>query len=120
LGTQLFTKFSEEGNVSGLGWVDAETIRFNLDNLKIPHIGWNNISQQKDSPLLLNVPEDQQFYFVHSFYLNCKKKEDILITTNYGIEFVSAIQKENIFGVQFHPEKSHSSGLQILKNFAQI
>ena len=121
LGMELFTKFSEEGNVRGLGWFNANTIKFNLDNkLRIPHMGWNNLKIKKKHKIFSNIREGNNFYFVHSYYVNCKNKEDILATTIYGKEFVSAIQKDNIFGVQFHPEKSHSSGLTIIKNFINL
>lgn len=120
LGMQLFTKFSEEGNVEGLGWIDARTIKFNLgDKFRVPHMGWNNIKIEKDNKIFSNLDEEDYFYFVHSFHVNCKNKEDILSTTEYGKRFASAIQRNNIIGVQFHPEKSHDAGLKILKNFAE-
>jgi imidazole glycerol-phosphate synthase subunit HisH len=124
LGLQLFTNSSEEGNVNGLGFIEAKSIRFNFEdknnNLKIPHMGWNTVKINKSNSLLNSVNDDEYFYFVHSYHVLCENKEDILTTTFYGYEFTSAIQKENIFGTQFHPEKSHSSGLKILQNFSQI
>jgi len=120
LGMQLFTKFSEEGDAGGLGWIDARTIKFNLgDKFRVPHMGWNNIKIEKDNKIFSNLNKEDYFYFVHSFHVNCKNKEDILSITEYGKKFISAIQKENIIGVQFHPEKSHDAGLEILKNFAE-
>jgi glutamine amidotransferase len=120
LGMQLLTNFSEEGNVKGLRWFNAKTIKFNLEkNFKIPHMGWNNIKITKKNPLLEGIDKEELFYFVHSFHVNCKEKKDILSTTKYGEEFVSSINKKNIFGVQFHPEKSHHSGLKILRNFLE-
>ncbi|MBS3157311.1 imidazole glycerol phosphate synthase subunit HisH [Candidatus Woesearchaeota archaeon] len=120
LGMQLFTKFSEEGDAGGLGWIDAKTIKFNLgDKFRVPHMGWNNIKIEKDNKIFSNLNKEDYFYFVHSFHVNCKNKEDILSITEYGKKFISAIQKENIIGVQFHPEKSHDAGLEILKNFAE-
>lgn len=121
LGMQLFTNHSEEGDVDGLGWIDAETIKFNFqkskNKVKIPHMGWNNINISKKHSVFDNIEENVSFYFVHSYYVKCENKDDILCTTNYGIQFVSGFQKENIIGLQFHPEKSHKSGLGILSNF---
>ncbi len=124
LGMQLFTKHSEEGNVKGLGWIDGETKKFNTNSfpnkLKIPHMGWNTISNNKLNPLLKDIPEHSPFYFVHSYHIACHNKNNIIATTNYGFHFVSAIHYNNIYGTQFHPEKSHMQGLKILKNFAEL
>lgn len=120
LGTQLFTKHSEEGNVSGLSWIDAETIKLSPGSNKVPHMGWNSIKIKKQNALFSNISPKEQFYFVHSYHVLPKDKEIISATTNYGTEFVSSIHKDNIFGVQFHPEKSHSAGLQVLKNFVDF
>jgi len=121
LGMQLFCKSSEEGNVKGLGWLDAETVQFKMNDIryKIPHIGWNSINPHKNSLLLKKFDSDHLFYFVHSYYVHCNNSNDILATTEYSIEFVSAVQKDNILGVQFHPEKSHEWGEQLLKNFLE-
>lgn len=123
LGMQLFTNRSEEGNSKGLGWIDAQTVKFNMqgDNskLKIPHMGWNRITIKKQSVLLNDMYEDARFYFVHSYYVQCNQQEDILTTTEYGFEFHSGLEKGNIAGVQFHPEKSHKFGLRFLKNFVE-
>lgn len=120
LGMQLLTKHSEEGDAKGLGWFDAETIKLNFPDpkFKIPHMGWDTLNIKKQNTIFSDVEEDALFYFVHSFHVKCNDPENILSTTTYGLEFVSAIQKENILGMQFHPEKSHKNGLQILKNFA--
>ncbi len=120
LGMQLLTRKSEEGMVDGLGWIDAETERFSLGDhikLRVPHMGWNSLEKKKESILLEDLNPEDLFYFVHSYHVKCQKTEDILTTTNYGITFVSTIEKENIFGTQFHPEKSHKSGIKLLKNF---
>ncbi|MBI1978602.1 MAG: imidazole glycerol phosphate synthase subunit HisH [Candidatus Aenigmarchaeota archaeon] len=124
LGMQLFGKSSEEGKKSGLGLVDANTIRFRFDDtqtkLKIPHMGWNTTKAVKKNPLFLDLEDDARFYFVHSYHVVCNKKEDVIATTNYGSDFVSSLCKENIFGVQFHPEKSHKYGMRLLKNFVEV
>jgi glutamine amidotransferase len=120
LGMQLMTEFSEEGNCEGFGWIKGKTTRFSfLDNkLKIPHMGWNNLLINRADSLYNGITTDNFFYFVHSYYVSCNDENDVLAQTNYGNKFVSSFQKENIFGCQFHPEKSHDAGLQILKNFA--
>lgn len=123
LGFQLFTDKSDEGIKHGLGWIKGNTKRFNISDMpsliRVPHMGWNNIKLMiKDSPLFRDSnSEEQKYYFVHSYYVECKDNENILCRTEYGIEFTSAIQKGNIYGVQFHPEKSHKYGMQLLKNF---
>ena len=117
LGMQLMTDFSEEGNVSGFGWIKGKTVHFKGINMKVPHIGWNNVEVLKDHFMFNNMEQEDEFYFVHSYYVNCNNEADILFKTNYGIKFDSGFRKENIFGVQFHPEKSHLSGLKILRGF---
>ncbi|MFI5134418.1 MAG: imidazole glycerol phosphate synthase subunit HisH [Chitinophagales bacterium] len=123
LGMQLMAKKSEEGKLSGLSWFDGEVVRFNfLDSnpkLKIPHMGWNYIDLKKSSRLFGDDAEAKKFYFVHSYYFKTNNSEDILATTNYGYDFVSAIESGNIAGVQFHPEKSHRFGLRLLTNFIE-
>ncbi|MEJ5266513.1 MAG: imidazole glycerol phosphate synthase subunit HisH [Bacteroidales bacterium] len=122
LGMQIMTKFSEEGNVSGLGWFDAEVIKFKHKNniYKNPHIGWSNLIIKKKSLLFQDLPEQHEFYFVHSYHVITNVKSIISAETEYEYKFVSAIEKENIFGVQFHPEKSHEYGELIFKNFLNI
>ena len=121
LGIQLFTQKSEEGQLSGLGWINAQTKKFqfgeNGDNLKIPHMGWNSISSVKESKLFQGVDPEQRYYFVHSYHLECDDQEGVLAKTRHGYDFISAIEKENIIGVQFHPEKSHKFGMKLLENF---
>lgn len=123
LGMQLLTTYSEEGNVEGLDLIKAKTIHFkNLgipDDLKIPHIGWNNIINCTSDELLSGC-DNEMVYFVHSYAVICSNTADVICETNYGVTFHSGIQKENIYGVQFHPEKSHKAGLKILKNFINI
>jgi glutamine amidotransferase len=124
LGMQLLTKGSEEGVLPGLGWIDAETIRFRFDpqqtNLKIPHMGWNTINICREGTLFRELNGESRFYFVHSYHVVCHQPEDVLATTNYGYECVSALQRGNIMGAQFHPEKSHKFGMKLLKNFAEL
>jgi imidazole glycerol-phosphate synthase subunit HisH len=124
LGMQLLTKGSDEGELPGLGWIDAETLKFNFGenkyNLKIPHMGWNEITVSKDHPLTHTLLEHSRFYFVHSYYVKCQAKEQELLSTHYGFDFTCGIQQDNIMGVQFHPEKSHTFGMQLFKNFVEM
>jgi glutamine amidotransferase len=123
LGMQLMTKFSEEGNINGLGWVDATVNRFQVsDNLKykIPHMGWNQIEIQKESLLMKGLSNQSEFYFVHSYHVKTNDNSIILNLTDYETSFVSAFEKEHIFGVQYHPEKSHDSGKIMLDNFLKV
>jgi glutamine amidotransferase len=123
LGMQLFAKKSEEGKLRGLNWVNAEVKKFKFSrdsNLKIPHMGWNTILLKKQDPLFDNIDERIRFYFVHSYHIVCEKEDDVLSVTNYGYDFVSSVRKENIVGVQFHPEKSHKYGLKLLENFVKF
>lgn len=124
LGMQLFTKRSEEGSQPGLGWIDAETIRFRINKtqtgLKIPHMGWNAIMIQKQSPLFNDFHQESRFYFVHSFHVQCNCKDDILTITHHGYDFTSSILRENLIGVQFHPEKSLKYGMKFLENFVKL
>lgn len=122
LGMQLLTKQSEEGNVEGLGWINAVTKKFQFqdNDLKIPHMGWNFIDIKQKSAFTENLNAESKFYFVHSYYVECADSANVLATTFYGNEFHSIIHNENIFGAQFHPEKSHKFGMQILSNFSKI
>ncbi len=121
LGMQLMTRRSEEGERPGLGWFAADTLRFRNDsmpqNLRIPHMGWNDVVLQKDHPLFQGMPDGPCFYFVHSYYVACDHAEDRLTTTNYGFEFASSLAKGTLYATQFHPEKSHRYGLQLIRNF---
>jgi len=124
LGMQLLTKGSEEGKLPGLGWIDAYTYKFNFganpDKLKVPHMGWNFIYSVKEHALVKNLPENPRYYFVHSYYVKCNNPEDALVTCHYGIDYTCGVQQGNVMGVQFHPEKSHKYGFQLLKNFNEI
>jgi glutamine amidotransferase len=124
LGAQLLAKGSEEGNLAGLGWLDAETVRFSFDptqtHLKIPHMGWNEINICEPHPLFEDMYDEPRFYFVHSYHLACHDERNILAKTNYGYGFASVVGRDNIVGTQFHPEKSHKFGMKLLKNFVEF
>lgn len=122
LGMQLLFDFSEEGKLPGLGWISGKVVRFNLLNhlnLRVPHMGWNNVDS-KDKSLYKGFDKDKKFYFVHSYYVVPKFDEDILAFTTYGIKFVCSVQHKNIYGCQFHPEKSHKYGMKLLQNYAMV
>lgn len=126
VGMQVMAKSSDEGNQAGLGWIEAEVKRFDVSKLKskphLPHMGWNSINFSDEGALELfkNVDSKREFYFLHSYYFDCIHAGNISATTQYGIEYASAVNLENVYGVQFHPEKSHSNGVAILKNFAEL
>jgi glutamine amidotransferase len=123
LGVQLFSKYSEEGNLSGLGWIDADTIRFKVSDkifYKVPHMGWNSVKIVNNNNLDKDLVKDDLFYFVHSYHLSCNDESIIWMRTVYDYEFVSAIRQDNIYGTQFHPEKSHDAGVKIIKKFAEL
>ena len=123
LGAQIMCNSSQEGQNRGFGWLEAEVVRFRFSNdspEKIPHMRWNSINIKKENKLFNNIDRDSRFYFVHSYHFKLKNNENEICVTNYGYEFVSAFQKNNIFGVQFHPEKSHKFGLKLFQNFASI
>jgi glutamine amidotransferase len=121
LGMQLLTRGSEEGSLPGFGWIAADTRRFpQMPGVRIPHMGWNSVQSLTPSPLTQNLYKENRFYFVHSYQVQVDMPENSLLKCTYGISFDAAIQNENIFGAQFHPEKSHKFGMQLLKNFASL
>jgi glutamine amidotransferase len=121
LGMQLLTRGSEEGRLPGLGWVDAEVCRFPADRgLKVPHMGWNEVTATRPSPLTAGLGDDARFYFVHSYYVQVDRRDDAVLTASYGVTFDAAIEAGTIYGAQFHPEKSHRFGMQLLANFASL
>lgn len=123
LGMELMADASEEGNAAGLGWLRARAIRFRIrdtDRYKVPHMGWNQVRLQKSSELLKEVDEDAEFYFAHSYHLELDDSADLLTETQYEITFPSSIERGNIFGVQYHPEKSHDAGARLLKRFVEL
>ncbi len=123
LGAQLMTRRSEEGRLPGLGWIEADTIRFfsrqPVAGMKVPHMGWNDLRVLKASPLFAPDTE-QRFYFVHSYHFLCDDATDLLAAATYGYEFIAAFSRGNIHGVQFHPEKSHRFGMELLRRFAAL
>lgn len=122
LGMQMLSKKSEEGVKQGLGWIDAETIKFNLDpalKLKVPHMGWDYIKVKRENPLI-EMESRSRFYFVHSYHVKCLDEKQSLATCNFGGDFTCMVNKDNIFGTQFHPEKSLKFGMRLLENFSKI
>jgi glutamine amidotransferase len=121
LGMQLLTRGSEEGSLQGLGWIAADTIRFpNHNGLKVPHMGWNLVHPASPSPLCVSLPIEPRFYFVHSYHVHVDDERNSILKCTYGVDFDAAVQHENIFGAQFHPEKSHKFGMRLLENFARL
>lgn len=123
LGMQLMTKRSDEGDQNGLGWIEAEVRRFQIRDqmrYKVPHVGWNTVEQMKPSALLKGIDNQSEFYFVHSYYCDNQETDTILHLTEYEQNFCSAFEKNNIYGVQYHPEKSHNQGALLIKNFIDL
>lgn len=124
VGMQILANGSEEGDLPGLGWIKGMVKRFDVSKFThkphIPHMGWNNVKPMVKHPLFNNMDEHQGFYFLHSYYFECMNSGEILSTTEYGDQFASAVYRDNIFGTQFHPEKSHHNGIQLLKNYAEL
>lgn len=122
VGMQLLAKRSDEGVVPGLGWIDGEVKRFDHSDFKqathLPHMGWNTIEPKRENGLFADVDLRTGYYFLHSYYFACHDPADVLASTEYGAPFTCAVHRENVYGVQFHPEKSHHAGVQLLKNFA--
>jgi glutamine amidotransferase len=124
VGMQILAEHSDEGDLPGLGWIKGGVKRIKKELLtakpKLPHLGWNSVKTCRESAIFRNVDQERGFYFLHSYYFECQNKDDILSETYYGKVFASSVQNGNIFGVQFHPEKSHNNGVSLLKNFAQL
>lgn len=122
VGMQMLAKSSEEGSLRGLGWIQGEVKKFDLSKLqqgtRLPHMGWNDVEPKSNSGLFKDFEDDIRFYFLHSYYFHCS--ENIIAETEYGGRFVCAVNHNNIYGVQFHPEKSHHYGTQLLKNFSTV
>lgn len=124
VGMQMLAGSSEEGTLPGLGWINGAVKKFDLSTLTqsthLPHMGWNDVKPLTKNILFRNLEQDALFYFLHSYYFSCNKSENVIALTDYGGEFASAVNSGNIFGVQFHPEKSHQWGIQLLRNFAEM
>ena len=124
VGMQLLAHRSEEGSAKGLGWIDGAVKRFDQGGaqqvLRLPHMGWNTVAPRRVSPLFRDVDLETGYYFLHSYYFSCNNPEDQLAVANYGKAFTCVVQRANVYGVQFHPEKSHQAGIRLLKNFAAI
>jgi glutamine amidotransferase len=122
LGMQILAERSEEGDKSGLGWIDADVVKFipsESASIRVPHMGWNVVTERAPNLLFSGLAEEKRFYFVHSYYMVCRNDKDVVATTNHGTTFTCAIQRGNIYAVQFHPEKSHKFGMTLLKNFIE-
>ena len=121
VGMQMLARSSEEGKLKGFGWIDAMVKRFDSTNgIILPHMGWNNVNPRSYDGLYKNTKKNLKFYFLHEYYFDVCEESDVEATANYEGEYVCSVRKGNIFGVQFHPEKSHHFGMQLLKNFAEI
>jgi len=124
VGMQMLAASSDEGSLPGLGWIDGSVKKFDISKMHqlthLPHMGWNDVTPVKNHPLFDELYVDAQFYFLHSYYFHCNNAENILAVADYGGDFTCAVGAENTYGVQFHPEKSHQNGIQLLKNFANL
>lgn len=124
VGMQMLAQSSDEGMLPGLRWIAGTVKMFDASVLNskthLPHMGWNTIHPNSANPLLVNFNNNSRFYFLHSYYFQCNNPNDTIATTEYGIQYTSALNHKNIYGVQFHPEKSHQWGIQLLKNFADL
>lgn len=124
VGMQMLADRSEEGRLPGLGWVPGDVVRFpeSVDNrpLAVPHMGWNDVVPTEEAPLFRKMPEDQRFYFLHGYHYRCENAADVMATAHYGSSFACAVRRGRVFGVQFHPEKSHGWGRALLANFAAV
>jgi len=122
LGMQLMTDESEESELKGLGWIPAKTLKFNFKSIdmKVPHMGWNTVEVSNENKLIEKSSEEIRYYFVHSYYVKVSDEKHSIARTKYGMTFDSAFNKDNIYGVQFHPEKSHKFGMRLLSNFSNL
>jgi len=115
---QILARSSEEGGEAGLGWIDGDVCK--IDAARLPHMGWNDVSPAQSGGLFAGLESGARFYFLHSYYFRCDRQEDVLATADYGAPFACAVRRGNVYGVQFHPEKSHRYGTRLLQNFAEL
>ncbi len=124
VGMQMLAYSSDEGKLLGLGWIPGYVKKFDESKIpfttRLPHMGWNDVDIVKGSPFFNPFPNDPKFYFLHSYYYECVNNQDVIATSEYGVKFTCAINRDNIYGVQFHPEKSHHYGVQLLENFSKL
>ena len=124
LGMELLLRGSEEGECAGLGWIEGHNVRFRFpdgqEQLNVPHMGWNRVLAARGTAILRGLPEDSRFYFVHSYHAVCDREVDVAGWTRYGSDFASVVERGNVMGTQFHPEKSHRFGMALLRTFAAI
>ena len=124
VGMQMMGNKSDEGKLEGLKWIDSEILKFDesliQQRTKLPHMGWNDVAPVKNHPLFIGLEKEAIFYFLHSFYFKCNNPEHCVAVSDYGLSFSSAVNKDNIYGIQFHPEKSHQYGEKLLHNFAKL
>jgi len=124
VGMQMMANSSDEGKLDGLRWIDASVKKFDETTIKcvtkLPHMGWNDVSPIQNHPLFIGLENDALFYFLHSFYFHCNDQSDSIAQSDYGINFTSSVNHDNIYGIQFHPEKSHHYGEMLLHNFSKI
>jgi glutamine amidotransferase len=124
VGMQILAESSEEGSLNGLGYIKGQVKKIDASLLnqkpKLPHLGWNSIEINQPNDLLKNIDPEFGFYFLHTYYFECADKNDVLTTTTYGKAFASAVNHANVYGIQFHPEKSHQNGITLLHNFAKL
>ena len=124
VGMQMLAKSSDEGRLPGLGWIEGKVCAFKsleeTAGLPLPHMGWNDVHPKAGLKLFSGLETDARFYFLHSFYFSCERSESVAATTEYGVDFSCAVASNNVYGVQFHPEKSHHCGTRLLQNFAEL
>lgn len=124
VGMQMLAKSSDEGELPGLAWIDGTVKKFDLSAMppdtNLPHMGWNDVTPVAEGGLFKGMEQDSRFYFLHSFYFECNQQSNVLAVSDYGGNFSCAVRQDNVYGVQFHPEKSHHFGSQLLKNFAEV
>lgn len=123
VGMQILANSSEEGRLAGLGWITGKVRKFQSEQIydnPLPHMGWNTVTPKSTTGIFRDMQPTERFYFLHSYYFDCEQSNHTIATANYGIDFTCSVNKNNIYGVQFHPEKSHQAGIQLLKNFGTL